>query len=83
MWSGYRVFFLIPVEDVLARESSELGDDGSTLQLPESTLQLDGLWGFDAACGSSGASDYLPVSLFIFFLFKKYCIEYINTRKNV
>jgi hypothetical protein len=53
---------------VLARESSELEDDGSTLKSPENTLQLAVLSGPDAAGELSGASDYLPVSFFFFFL---------------
>jgi hypothetical protein len=52
---------------VLARESSELEDDGSTLKSPENTLQLAVLSGPDAAGELSGASDYLPVSFFFFF----------------
>lgn len=57
---------------MLATESSELGADGSTPKSPENTLPLAGLSGSDAAGESSGASDYLPVSLFIYLFVNKY-----------
>jgi hypothetical protein len=53
---------------VLARESSELGGDGSTLKLPANTSPLAGLSGSDAAGESSGASDYPPVSFIYLFI---------------